>query len=101
MVPLRRSFAKLAAGVLLAMLAFAGFAQVEPRYAELPYFHRVNQQLYRGGQPKYGGLRRLKDLGGKTIVNLRSDDAHTRTESEEARGLGLCYHSIALAACSR
>jgi len=101
MVPLRRSFAKLAAGVLLAMLAFAGFAQVEPRYAELPNFHRVNQQLYRGGQPKDGGLRKLKDLGVKTIVNLRGEDAHTRAESEEAHSLGLRYHSISLPEFSR
>ena len=101
MVPLKRSLARLAAGALLATLAFAGFAQVEPRYAELPNFHRVNQQLYRGGQPKDSGLRKLKDLGVKTIVNLRGEDAHTRAESEEARSLGLRYYSIALPEFSR
>ena len=67
MVSIRRSFVALAAGVLLATLALA---QVEPRYAELPNFHQVNPQLYRGGQPKNAGLRKLKDLGVKTIVNL-------------------------------
>ena len=96
MVPIRRSFAALAAGVLPATLALAALAQVEPRYAELPNFHQVNQQLYRGGQPKDEGLRKLKDLGVKTIVNLRGEDAHTRTESEEARSLGLRYYSISL-----
>src|SRR5882724_3533218 len=52
MAPIRRSFAALAAGVLPAMLAFASLAQVEPRYPGVPNFHQINQQLYRGGQPK-------------------------------------------------
>ena len=67
----------LAAGVLLGTLALASAAQVEPRYSELPNFHQINPQLYRGGQPQDGGLRRLKELGVKTIVNLRGEDAHT------------------------
>jgi tyrosine-protein phosphatase SIW14 len=98
---IRRDFAALAAVVLLATLALAMRAQVEPRYPELPNFHQVNQQLFRGGQPKDGGLRKLKDLGVKTIVNLRGEDAHTRTESEEARSLGLRYYSISLPGFSR
>ena len=100
-VSIRRSFAALAASALLATLAFTALAQVEPRYAELPNLHRVNQQLYRGGQPKDGGLRKLKDLGVKAIVNLRGEDAHTRTESEEAHSLGLRYYSISLPEFSR
>jgi tyrosine-protein phosphatase SIW14 len=99
-IPIRRSVAALAAGVLLATFALAS-PQVEPRYAELPNFHQVNQQVYRGGQPKDGGLRKLKDLGVKTIVNLRGEDAHTRAESEEAHSLGLRYYSISLPEFSR
>ena len=98
MVSIKRSFVALAAGVLLATLALA---QVEPRYAELPNFHQVNPQLYRGGQPRDAGLRKLKDLGVKTIVNLRGEDAHTRAESEEAHSLGLRYYSISLPGFSR
>jgi tyrosine-protein phosphatase SIW14 len=101
MASIRISFAALAAAVLLATLALATPAQVAPRYAELPNFHQVNQQLYRGGQPKVGGLRKLKDLGVKTIVNLRGEDRHTRAESEEAHALGLGYYSIALPGFSR
>jgi tyrosine-protein phosphatase SIW14 len=101
MVPIRRSFAALAASVLLATLTLATLAQAEPRYAELPNFHQVNQQLYRGGQPKDGGLQKLKGLGVKTIVNLRGEDAHTRAESAEAQSLGLRYYSISLPGFSR
>lgn len=101
MKSIRRSCATFTAGVLLATLALAALAQGEPSYAELPNFHQVNQQLYRGGQPKAGGLQKLKDLGVKTIVNLRGEDDHARAESEEARLLGLRYYSISLPEFSR
>ena len=82
--------------VLVVALAINAFAQSEPRYAELPNFHQVNPQLYRGAQPKAGGLQRLKELGVKTIVNLRGKDEHTGAESEEAQSLGLRYYNVPL-----
>ncbi|MHC4476986.1 MAG: fused DSP-PTPase phosphatase/NAD kinase-like protein [Planctomycetota bacterium] len=35
-------------------------------------FHRVSDELYRGAQPAQEGMRQLKKLGIKTVVNLRS-----------------------------
>jgi tyrosine-protein phosphatase SIW14 len=96
MLSIRRGFVAINAAALLATLAFATPAQIEPRYTELPNFHQVNPRLYRGGQPKVGGLQKLKELGVKTIVNLRGEDAHALAESEEARSLGLNYYSISL-----
>jgi tyrosine-protein phosphatase SIW14 len=86
----------LASSLLMVALAINTLAQSETRYAELPNFHQVNSQLYRGGQPKPGGLPRLKALGIKTIVNLRGEDAQTQAEGAEARELGLAYYSISL-----
>src|SRR6267143_3957102 len=83
-------------GVLVGALAINALAQSEPRYAELPNFHQVNPQLYRGAQPKAGGLQRLKALGVKTIVNLRGKDEHTGAESAEAQSLGLLYYNVSL-----
>jgi tyrosine-protein phosphatase SIW14 len=94
-VSTRKRYAALAV-LVLATLPLGARAQVEPHYAELPNFHRVNQQLYRGGQPKAGGLQRLKDLGVKTVVNLRGEDDHARAESQEAQSLGLRYYAISL-----
>ena len=54
--------------------------QKEARYKELPNFHPVNSNLYRGGQPEIGGLEQLKKLGVKTIINLRDDDERARAE---------------------
>lgn len=38
----------------------------------LPNFRKVSQDLYRGAQPTAAGVRQLKDMGIKTIINLRS-----------------------------
>jgi tyrosine-protein phosphatase SIW14 len=81
---------------LFVALAFDTPAQSEARYPELPNFHQVNSQLYRGAQPRTGGLQRLKGIGIKTIVNLRGKDEHTGAENEEARSLGLRYYNIPL-----
>jgi tyrosine-protein phosphatase SIW14 len=101
MSSIRRGSVGLAAGVLLATAALTTPTQVEPRSAELPNFHQVNPQLYRGGQPKSGGLKKLKELGVKTIINLRSEDDHARAESEEAHSLGLRYYGFSLPEFSR
>jgi uncharacterized protein (TIGR01244 family) len=73
----------------------------EQTYAELPNFHAVNARLYRGGQPREGGLRRLAALGVKTVINLRDDDARARDEEREARALGLRYFNVPLSRAHR
>src|SRR5258708_6359532 len=80
----------------MVALAFDALAQSETRYSELPKFHLVNPKLYRGAQPKAGGLQTLKKIGIKTILNLRGEDEHTRAEGAEARKLGLRYYNVSL-----
>jgi protein tyrosine/serine phosphatase len=85
----------------ILMLAVNAAAQTGARFAELPNFDQINSQLYRGAQPKTGGLQRLKAIGIKTIVNLRGKDRNAGTEEETARSLGLRYYNIALPELSR
>jgi protein tyrosine/serine phosphatase len=89
---------RLLAVVILAVacLAPAVNAQNSARYEELPNFHKVSANLYRGAQPKAGGLRRLAQLGIKTIVNLRAADDHAKAEESEALALGLRYFNVPL-----
>ena len=63
---------------------------------ELPRFEQVSERLYRGAQPRAGGLRRLRELGIDTIVNLRGTGDLTRAEEAEARALGLNYFNVPL-----
>jgi tyrosine-protein phosphatase SIW14 len=63
-------------------------------YKELPNFHEVNSRLYRGAQPRWGGINRLVQLGIKTVVNLREGDDQARAEEAEARAAGLRYFNV-------
>ena len=56
-------------------------------------FSRVDEQLYRGSQPRGRDFADLKALGIKTIVNLTSDDADP-TEQALTEAAGMTYVSI-------
>jgi tyrosine-protein phosphatase SIW14 len=87
--------------VALALLVSISAAQTEVRYKELPNFRKVQDHLYRGGQPAAGGLKRLAELGIKTVVNLRGEDDLTRAEEAEAKALGLRYYGVPMPGLSR
>ena len=92
---MKKSFSRfvLVAGALFCF-APVGIAQSKLEFKELPNFHRVNERLYRGAQPKRGGIRRLAQLGIKTVVNLRADDERSQAEEQEARAAGLRYFNV-------
>ena len=85
-----------APAVLLILLFSTASAQEVSNYAELPRFQQVSEKLYRGGQPRSGGLERLRELGINTIINLRGTSKTTRAEEVEARALGFNYFNVAL-----
>ena len=78
----------------LMLLAAASQARQGPGYKELPNFHRVSDRLYRGAQPRDGGVRKLAELGIKTIINLRGEDERISEEQIETKSAGLRYFSI-------
>ena len=84
-----------AVGALLLLSAFAS-AQDATDQAGLPRFHQVSERLFRGGQPRAGGIRRLAELGIDTIVNLRGASERSRSDEAEARTLGLNYFNVPL-----
>ena len=56
----------------------------------LPNLHQVTPTLYRGAQPTAVGMRQLRAMGIKTVLNLRSFNS----DREEIRGTGLAYEHI-------
>jgi protein tyrosine phosphatase (PTP) superfamily phosphohydrolase (DUF442 family) len=97
--PLHRSAA---ASLLLLLLSTFASAQVDATdNAGLPRFYQVSEKLFRGGQPRTGGLRRLAELGINTVVNLRGENHRTRSDDTEARALGLKYFNVPLPAWGR
>src|SRR5688572_17589921 len=79
---------------VLTRLAPPGLTQDDTRYKELPNFHKVNDMVYRGAQPKNGGLVLLRRLGIKTVVNLRDNDARAKQEEVGAHMAGLQYFNF-------
>lgn len=51
----------------------------------LENFHRVTEDLYRGAQPTGEGMRQLRAMGIRTVVNLRE----FHSDSDELGGTGL------------
>lgn len=82
--------------VVLTLLCATASAQDATNSTELPRFQQVTEKLYRSGQPRDGGLNRLRELGINTIINLRGRSAQTRAEEAEARALGFNYYNVAL-----
>ena len=56
----------------------------------LPNLHQVTPLLYRGGQPTAEGMRQLKAMGVKTVINLRSFNS----DRDEIGDTGLAYEHI-------
>src|SRR2546426_5986723 len=83
-----------ALAMTLALIASVSVAQIDPKYPELPKFHTVNKNLYRGAQPKPGGVKKLAELGIKTIVNLRDEGKEAQAEKTEAEAAGLRYFNV-------
>jgi tyrosine-protein phosphatase SIW14 len=71
-------------------------AQGEASYKELPNFHKVSDQLYRGAQPSDPGFKKLSELGIKTVVNLRGEDDLNRAEKTAVEAAGLKYFTVAM-----
>jgi protein tyrosine phosphatase (PTP) superfamily phosphohydrolase (DUF442 family) len=56
----------------------------------VPNLYRISGELYRGDQPSSQGMRNLKNLGLKTILNLRS----FHSDRDEIGEAGLAYEHI-------
>jgi protein tyrosine phosphatase (PTP) superfamily phosphohydrolase (DUF442 family) len=67
----------------------------QPRQVQgLPNLHKVSDNLYRCAQPTAEGVKNLKSLGVKTVVNLRS----FHSDEDLLKGVGLNYEHIAMKA---
>ncbi|MCW5822808.1 MAG: tyrosine-protein phosphatase [Cyanobacteria bacterium TGS_CYA1] len=58
---------------------------------DLPNFHEVHPYLYRSGEPTKQGLLKLKEMGFKTLIDLRAPSEQKFDEKAEAAKLDLKY----------
>jgi uncharacterized protein (TIGR01244 family) len=60
-------------------------------------FHRVNENLYRSAQPRISdGFLKIKNMGIKTVINLRRDDENENKEETAVKAAGLRYFNVPL-----
>ncbi len=81
---------------LFLSLAYAAFAQTPPESKELPNFHQINEQLYRGGQPKPDGLAELRKMGIATVIDLRDADENALKEKILVEQAGMRFINFPL-----
>ena len=88
---------RLAILVAVSLLAW-GSPAATAEQSQAPPIERlikVDERLYRGAQPSEAGFRHLRELGVKTIVNLRmADDALRTGEQRMVEALGFKYINI-------
>ncbi|HMS39032.1 MAG TPA: tyrosine-protein phosphatase [Pyrinomonadaceae bacterium] len=63
---------------------------------DLPNFHKLNENLYRGGQPKAEGFKKLAELGIKTVVSFRDTQSKVLREKKWAEENGLQFINLRL-----
>jgi tyrosine-protein phosphatase SIW14 len=61
---------------------------------DLPNFHAVHAYLFRGGAPTLSGMRKLKALGVKTIVDFRLRPSTLSAERYYVELLGMRYVNL-------
>ena len=83
-------------GICLGQISFAA----GPSAPHIRNFGRVNDHLYRGGQPTAVGLEELGALGVKRVVSLEGAGESIGIEEKQLKKLGVEYINISLPAFS-
>lgn len=85
-----RILALLAVTVLGAVPVLAEMpAAMDP--ASIPNYKVIRPGLAFGGQPSPEALKRLREMGFRTVVNIRTEQEGAREEGEVVRGQGLAF----------
>ena len=87
------------ARLLFLMLVTLILVPVQSRAADaaapIERFVQVDDRLFRGAQPDLAGFKYLRDLGVRTIINLReAEDGERLNEREIVESLGMRYVNI-------
>ena len=72
-----------------------------PTQDAIPNFGRVDDHLYRGAQLELEGMKALKKLGVKLIVNLRQPWDGWKDEEAKALANGILYTNIPMSGVGR
>jgi tyrosine-protein phosphatase SIW14 len=84
--------------ILPALILCAGCATTNHGEVGVPItnFNRVNSNIYRGGQPSATGVKYLKSIGIKTVIDINDNQPEWSAELAQlqAAGINLIYVPI-------
>ena len=79
---------------ICSLLALLALTSLPAAADDLPNFHAVAPGIWRGAAPSEAGLRRLKAMGVKTVIDLRIAPKTVRKEGIYARSLGFRWINL-------
>jgi protein tyrosine phosphatase (PTP) superfamily phosphohydrolase (DUF442 family) len=79
---------------LAVVLCVAGLPVFASDVTGIKNFDKVDDHVYRGGQPSDEGFRYLAKLGVKTIVDLREADGRSSAERKSVTATGMTYVNV-------
>jgi len=99
-LPIRSSTAAILGGLLLA--AVAAWSQIPESVGpeSIPNYRVIRPGLAVGGQPSPQALARLKEMGFRTVVNLRTEQEGGKDEEKAVRAAGLAYVWVPVSAAT-
>ena len=81
-------------GLALASCAAAETPPVQPAAVHIRNFIKVNDHVYRGGEPSEVGIEELGAMGVKTVIDLRLGGEGTASEKQLVEKLKIKYINI-------
>jgi protein tyrosine phosphatase (PTP) superfamily phosphohydrolase (DUF442 family) len=81
-------------GSIIPLLATFSLSLCAASIPGVPNFDKVDEHVYRGGQPTDEGFRNLAKLGVKTIVDLRETDERGAAEKSLVTSAGMNYVNV-------
>jgi len=85
----------------LLNISCAHLGYLRDPFVDIPTFSKVDDTLYRGGQPTDEGMNILKKTGIKTIVSFRNPGPGSTAEKEKAENLEIDFVDIPLSVYKR
>jgi protein tyrosine/serine phosphatase len=84
------------ASVVLFAFFFVMTKKTETKKEDLPNFHEVNKNLFRGGQPTEEGIKQLSARGIKTVISFRDTQEKVLREKKIVEANGMRFVNMRL-----
>jgi protein tyrosine/serine phosphatase len=79
---------------LFFLCGCAYLSYIKDPFSDVPNFHRVDNVIYRGGQPNTKGWEKIKSLQIKTIISLQDENEDFLKEKEIVLNAGINFYNL-------